>query len=309
MQTTTSDFKARGELAFAMILFGTIGLFVRNITWPSSMVALTRGLVGALFMAGLIRLNGRSPDWAGIRRSRGRLILSGICMGFNWILLFEAYHHTTVATATLSYYLAPVIVIIVSVITGGDPLTPRKAGSTAAALLGMVLVSGVLDGAPIGPGEFTGILFGLGAAVLYASVILLSKTLTGISSQDVTLVQLIVAGTVMIPYNLLSVSTLEPMTGPLPWISLAIVALVHTGFAYGLYFSSLSRLQPHTIALYSYLDPMVAVLASALILRETVGPLTWIGGCLILGSTLISEGLDRRRAQGKADPPAGAGVR
>lgn len=296
MHRNTSESKAKGELAFAMILFGTIGLFVRNITWPSSMVALTRGLVGAVFMAGLIRLKGRSPAWSDINRWRGRLILSGICMGFNWILLFEAYRHTTVATATLSYYLAPVIVITLSVITGQDPLTLRKAGSMAAALLGMVLVSGILDGEPLQPGEITGILFGLGAAVLYASVILLSKTVTGVGSQDVTLVQLIIAGTVMIPYNLLSTGTLQPMAGPLPWISLAIVALVHTGFAYGLYFSSLGRLKPHTIALYSYLDPLVAVLVSALILREAVGPLTWVGGSLILGSTLVSEGLDRLKA-------------
>lgn len=297
MTQWTEQSKAKGQLALAMILFGTIGLFVRNIGPPSGVIAMIRGLAGALFMAGLIRSRGRSIAWSAIRRNRLILVLSGIALGFNWILLFEAYRYTTVAAAILSYYFAPVIVILASALFFREKLTPGKIICVVLAVLGMVLVSGLFQSAGLGQADLTGILFGSGAAVLYACVTLLSKQLRDISAYDVTLVQLAVSAVILLPYNLLAVKNLEADLSGISLISLAIVAVVHTGITYALYFSALPGLKSQTIALYSYLDPLVAVLVSVLILREVMTPMMVLGGLLILGSTLLSESLDRRLAK------------
>ena len=59
-------------------------------------------------------------------RTKLLLILSGALIGFNWILLFEAYNYTTVATATLCYYMQPTIVILLSPLFFRERLTAKK---------------------------------------------------------------------------------------------------------------------------------------------------------------------------------------
>lgn len=282
------------QLVLTMVLFGTIGLFVRNIQLPSSVIAMTRGLVGALCLALFLKLRGRSPAWGAIRRNGLLLVLSGAAMGINWILLFEAYRHTTVATATLAYYLAPVIVILVSALTGRESLTLFKGFCVLLALSGMVMVSGVLGGTSPGSASFTGLLFGTGAAVLYATVVLINRELQAIPAFDSTMIQLAMAGIVLLPYVLLTedLARLSPDSRSL--LLLAVVAIIYTGFAYVLYFATMQVLKAQTIAIYSYLDPLTAVLVSGLILREPISAFTILGGALILGSTFLSEWTERR---------------
>lgn len=284
------------QLILTMVLFGTIGLFVRNIDLPSSVISMTRGLVGAICLALFLKVRQRSISWISIRRNGLLLLLSGTAMGFNWILLFEAYRYTTVAAATLAYYLAPVIVIIVSAVTGRESLTLFKGFCVLLALSGMILVSGVLGGAHLGSSSFTGLLFGTGAAVLYATVILINREMKEIRAYDSTMIQLALAGIVLIPYVLLTEEITRLRPDPRSLILLAVVALIYTGLAYALYFDTMQVLKAQTIAIYSYLDPLVAVLVSGLVLREALGPFTLLGGALILGSTFLSELADRRES-------------
>ena len=89
-------------------------------------------------------------------------------------MLFEAYKYTTVAVATLSYYFAPVIVTIASPLLFREKLTAKQILCFVFSTAGLALVIGITD---LGKGssDLTGILFGLGAAVLYATVVLLNK--------------------------------------------------------------------------------------------------------------------------------------
>ena len=234
-------------------------------------------------------------SWEDIQRNKIALIFSGGFLGINWILLFEAFRYTTLASATLVYYLAPIIVIIVSAVFFKESLEPLKVVCVGLALAGMVLVSG-LWGSDLANGtNLKGILFALGAALFYAAVVLVSQRLDSISAYDGTIVQLAMSAVVLVPYILLTRDFKNLRVGQSSLLSLIIVAVIHTGLAYALYFSALKKLKAQTIALYSYLDPLVAVIASTLILKEQMTLMTLIGGLLILGSTLLSEILDRRK--------------
>ena len=276
------------QLSLSMFIFGTIGIFVRHIPFPSSVIALARGGIGMLFLLLVVVLSKQKLSASDIRRNLLPLCLSGFFLGFNWILLFEAYRYTTVATATLCYYLAPVFVILVSPLILKEKLTAKKLICVAVALLGMVFVSGVLETGLPSAGEGTGILFGIAAAAFYASVVLCNKHIHDISSYDMTIMQLGIATVVLLPYTLLteSVGDLQFTAGALGM--LLFVAIVHTGVAYALYFSSMQGLSSHTIAIFSYVDPIVAIMLSALLLHEPMGISGIIGAVLILGSTLIS---------------------
>ena len=273
--------RAKLDLIFSVAVFGTIGIFVRSIPLPSSVIALGRGFIGTLFLLLSAALRGKALDTAAIRRKLPWLILSGGLIGFNWILLFESYRYTTVATATLCYYMAPVIVILASPWLLKERLTLRRGLCAAAAVLGMVLVSGVLTESR--GGDLRGVLFGLGAAALYASVVLVNQRLRDMDAL------------ILLPY-VLATEDLSALTWNAPSLLLLLVlGVVHTGWAYSLYFGSMGALPAQTVALCSYLDPVTAVLLSALVLREPLGLPGAVGAALVLGAALVSEQPERKR--------------
>ena len=285
--------QAKLKIIFAMVTFGTIGIFVRNIELPSTIIALARGIIGTLFLLLVVFAKGKGLDYSAIKRNLTILAASGACIGFNWILLFEAYRYTTVATATLAYYMAPIFVIMASPFVLKERLTAIKGLCVAMALTGMVLVSGVVQSGMDGV-DFTGILCGVGAASLYATVILLNKFIKNISAYDMTIMQLGLAALVLLPYTMVTENfgALNPDTNSL--LLLAVVGVIHTGFTYAMYFSSIQGLKAQTVAIFSYIDPIVAIILSALLLNESMDVYSMVGAVLVLGSTFVSELAERK---------------
>lgn len=277
------------KVIFAAVAWGTMGLFVRFIDMPSSLIACIRGFIGALFLFLLIKLSKKSLNAKAINENLKYLILSGIALGFNWILIFEAYKRTSLAIASLCYYLAPVIVIVMSHFLFKEYLSVKKILCVILALIGMVFVSGLLQG-QLGSGYgVIGMICGLSAGVLYATVTLLGKKIKGISAFDETIIQLLTAAIVLVPYNLLTVDFSTVKVTTLSISMVILLGMIHTGAAFGAYFSSLQHLKAQTVAIFSYLDPVVSILASIFILKESMDILSIVGAVLILGSILFSE--------------------
>lgn len=285
---------AKCKLLSAMGIFGTIGIFVRYIPLSSAAIACTRGFTGVLFLAAVMLLTGKKPQWDAIRKNLLILVISGAGIGFNWILLFESYKHTTVSTATVCYYFAPLLLLLASPLLG-EKLTAKKLLCVGAAMLGLVCVSGVMEGGMPPVEELLGVIMGIGAAVLYASVMFMNRKLSPIDAYDKTIVQLGSAAVVILPYLLLTQQAAIPALSGVQWLLLAVVGIVHTGIAYTLYFGSMKDLNAQTVAIFSYLDPAIAVLLSAFLLKEPMGIWSILGTVLILGSALYSELPERKQ--------------
>lgn len=285
----TNDRRSLGMLIASMLIWGTIGLFRRFIPVPSAFLAFARGILGGLFLLIFIRLKRKRVSQPLLKRVWLGFVLIGALIGFNWMLLFEAYNHTTVGIATLCYYMQPTIVLLLSPIFFKERLTAMKAVCAAFSILGMLLISGAIGDQDIQSGETLGVLLGLGAAGLYAAVVIMNKKLPGGDAYQRTTVQLLSAGIVMIPYLLLT-DGFRGLTIDLPGVFLLlVVGILHTGIAYALYFASMNGLRVQTIAMCSYIDPVSALLISALFLGESLSPLHIIGAVLIIGSALISQ--------------------
>ncbi|MCQ2413706.1 MAG: DMT family transporter [Clostridia bacterium] len=279
----------------AMLIFGTIGILRRYIPLGSATLAALRGAIGTVSILLWLLIRKKKPDGAAIRRNFLLLLLSGACIGANWIFLFEAYGHTTIAVATLCYYMAPIFALLGASLLFRDKLSLPDLVCVVIALFGMVCVSGVFGGGG-GTGDPLGVVFGLAAALLYSAVVLMNRKIKDISAFDQTLLQLAIAAVVVAPYALLTESIPEgALTLPVILAVLA-VGVVQTGFAYGLYFYSLGSLETRTVALFSYLDPAVAVLCSVLILAEPAGWQEILGVLCILGSTFLAESVKKRSA-------------
>ena len=275
---------AKLSMIASMIIFGTIGIFVEYIAMPSGVIAAFRGIVGMLVLLITMAVGKKKPDRAAIKKRLPVIILSGAAIGFNWILLFEAYRHTGVPVATVCYYMAPIIVIAFSPLFFKEKLGIKKIICVAVALLGAVAVSGVLQA---DTSKLTGILLGLGAAVLYASVVIMNKFLADVPSLERTALQLGAAGFTVLPYALLTMG--EISVRPLSLVLLFIIGVFHTGFAYTMYFGAVSRLKGQTVAILSYIDPASAILLSALFLSQTPTALEAFGAVLIIGAAFVGE--------------------
>ena len=280
--------RARLSIITSMAIWGTIGLFVRMIGVSSSELALYRAVIAGVMLTAYFLVSRTSLRLAEIKKELPLLLLSGAAMGFNWILLFEAYKYTTVSVATLSYYFAPVIVTVACPLLFKEKMGPMQWLCFGMSTLGLVLITGLGD-LSAGSSHLTGIAFGLGAAVLYASVMLLNKRITGVSGLQRTYLQFLAAIAVLLPYVLATSGvTLHKLDG-LGWGMLLIVGGVHTCLAYCLYFPALRVLPGQETAILSYIDPLLACLLSVTLLGESMTPVQLIGGALILGFTLWNE--------------------
>ena len=276
-------------LILSMTIFGSVGVFVHYIPFPSAFLAMSRGLIGTLFVLFFLLISKKGIDFSAIRKNLLLLLISGAFIGINWILLFESFKHTTVAIATLCYYMAPLFVTVASAIFFKERLTPKKCICITVSVCGMVFVSGVINGEAPARSQVVGILLGIGAAFFYSCVTLLNKKAKNISSFDMTLVQLFFAAITVMPYSLICEEISFSGVKPIGIVLLILVGILHTGIAYVLYFTSVKHLEASKVAIFSYVDPILAILLSALFLKEKMTPVTAIGAIMILTSAFFGE--------------------
>ena len=281
--------RSLGTFITSMLIFGTIGVLRRYIPLSSALLCFTRGILGGLFLLIFVRI--KKID-AGVKPDRSvfiRLIITGAMIGINWILLFEAYNYTTVAIATLCYYMEPTIIILLSPFIFKEKLTGKKALCAVISIAGMILVSGVIGDSGAGSGSIKGVILGLGAALFYSAVVIMNKKTPGVEQYRRTTVLLLSAGLVMLPYLIIKKEAAGGLISPTAIILLLIMGIVHTGIAYAMYFGSMDGLKMQTIAVLSYIDPVSALIFSAILLKEPLGITGIIGAAMIIGSAMISE--------------------
>jgi RarD protein len=279
--------KSAALMAAAMAIFGTIAPFVRCIPVSSGELALYRAVLAAVLIGVFLLATKQKIPFGEIKKEVPLLLLSGAAMGVNWILLFQAYQYTTVSVATLSYYFAPVIVTAACPILFKEKLSGKQILCFIMSTVGLVMITGL--GQTGGGKDLQGILFGLGAAVFYAGVVLINKFIQNVDGIHRTFLQFLSAAAVLIPYVMLTGGVTLGGMDATGWVSLLVVGLVHTGVTYCMYFSSLKALPGQKAAILSYIDPLVAVVISVAVLGETMTLWQGVGGVLILGFTLWNE--------------------
>ncbi len=277
------------KIIMAMLIYGSIGVFVRGVNLSAIQIAFLRACIGSLFLIAV------GLGKKGLKQANGDqenlyiFALSGGLLGINWFFLFKAFEYTTISSAVLVYYLAPIIVILLSPFAFGERLTLYKTLCAAVALLGLVLVVFNDFAIQFGREHLTGIGFSLLAAVFYASVIIINKKYAQNEGIRTTTVQLVASAGVLMPILFMSGGhTSIFVQGKALWMVL-ILGIVHTGIAYLLYFSSMKGLDGQTIAIFCYIDPISAMAFAWIFLGEWVNYTQAVGGVLILGATYFID--------------------
>jgi drug/metabolite transporter (DMT)-like permease len=276
----------------SMVIFGTIALFVRNIPTSASEIALFRGILGSIFLLLILLSSKRRISWREVYNNRWLLFLSGIALAFNWIFLFQAYRHTTISNAVLSYYFAPVFVMILSPLILKEKLSVKKLTCILLSVVGMFFLVASQNTAKGEYNHLQGILYGLIAAGFYATLILLNRCMKQMKGLETTWIQLTVASIFLLPYVLLTEELGFISLGATSLVNMIILGILHTGIGFYLFFTGMQKLKGQTVAALSYIDPVTSLMVSILLLKEQIGILQIVGGTILLVSTFISERKD-----------------
>ncbi len=272
-----------GMYILSMLIFGTNGILVHHISLASSQIILMRTLIGGLLLTLIVLLRG-GFDRAGIRADILPLLVGGSVLGLNWVALFEAYRQLNVSLATLIYYVGPILVLLFSPVLFREKLNSRKITSVVLVAVGLVCISGSIA---LRGMSMRGLLTAVVSALFYAAVIIFNKRITHTGGLQTAALELDIAFVIVLIYMMLTVGPPHPAVSDIPWI--AVIGLVNTGLAYLLYFSGLQKLPAQSAALISYVDPVSALVFSALFLHETMTPVQILGAVLIIGGAVFGE--------------------
>ena len=272
----------------SMAIFGAVGIFAKYIDLSSSEIALFMSLIGSLFLLIICICTKHKISWQNIKKNAPVLLLASIALGGNWIFLFQSYKETTIANAALSYYFAPVLVIVMAPILLKEKLSLKKVICVGVALIGLICIvqSGRNEGAEH---HLLGIFYGLIAAVFYAILTLANKFIRNMNGLENTLIQLFISLALLIPYVLITNGLELFRISGTSVILILILGILHTGVGFYLFFSGMRGLNGQSIAVLSYIDPVTSLLISALVIGERMTLIQMFGAILLLGSTFISE--------------------
>lgn len=272
-----------GMYILAMLIFGTNGYLVAHLSLQGSQIVLVRTLVGGLLLTAIVLLRG-GFDREAVRAEWRDLLFGGVALGLNWVALFTAYRLLNVSLATLIYYAGPMLVLLFSPLLFRESLTPQKIAAVAIVAAGLFCITGSITSAGM---SLTGLLAAVLSALFYASLIIFNKRIVKTGGMQTAALELDVAFVVVLIYVLLTAGIPHPLKADIPY--LLVLGLVNTGIAYMLYFTGLQKLPGQSVALISYVDPVSALVFSALLLHETMTPLQMLGAVLIIGGALLGE--------------------
>lgn len=266
----------------SMLIWGSLGIFVRGINQPSEIIVFFRVSIAFIFMLAMYVIkNKKGMEIKKIRKNTLlKLIISGIFISLNWMFFFKALKTTTVAAATLSYYTSPVIVTVLSVFLLKEKINIKAVIALFLSFLGIFIM--IFNSNNMSNFNITGVIYGLIAALFYALTILSVKKLEEVSSEKIIIFQMGVASVLFLPF-LKNMNPLDLKSTAF----LLIIGVVHTCFALFIYFEGVKKIKIQYVSILSYIDPLSSVVFAAVILYEIPSIATIIGGLLILISTVF----------------------
>ena len=274
---------------FSLLIFGANGIISSYIDLTSAEIVCMRTLVGGAALLLVLIASRTRVSGAALRREAPKLLAAGICLGVNWALLFEAYKLMSVSMATLTYYLAPVFVLLLSPVLLHEKQSARAYIGMAAAAAGLVLAVGVGDSGITARGLITG----LGSAAFYAALIIFNKKIDGVSGLPLTVVEIVIAACVMTPYVLLTGGRIGFPADAAGIAALLFLCLVNSALACFMYFTSMNRLPARAVALFGYVDPVSALIFSAIFLDERLSAVQIIGAALVFAGAAWGQSRPR----------------
>ncbi|MFD3945918.1 DMT family transporter [Streptomyces sp. NPDC058579] len=293
-----SGTQARGtvELTLAMVLSGTLGIFVVESGASPFTVVFFRCLFGAVALGVYSLVRGYFRGHGFTARKLGMAALGGVFIVFNWVFLFEAYEATSISFATVVYHTQPFFLVVLGAALFRERITAAKFGWLGVAFVGLVLVSGIRPG---DTASLKGLGLALSAAVLYALSTIVTKRVSGVRPHLIALVQVLVGLPLLLPF----VEFGEGGQIGSRWGWLVGLGVIHTGVMYVLMYAAYQKLPTAKIAVLAFTYPAVAMVADWAVYGHHIGVVQALGVPLIV---LASLRVTLAKPAGSAPTPVAA---
>jgi drug/metabolite transporter (DMT)-like permease len=285
-------------LVVVQILFGTwpiFGKFVLRSMSPSSLVACR--LTGAALAFALLQRK-LGPLFRMPVKDIGLLVVCSM-MGVvgNQLLFVKGLSLTTVINATLLSTTIPVFALFVSILFGYDKLSPRRLFGIALAAGGVVYLVNPAR-ADLSAQNTVGNLLIVSNSLLYAAYIVISKDLfERYGALNVITWIFLVGSLVTIPVGIYSLQQEDlGAIGVSTWFTIGFIIIFPTVGAYYLNAWALIKVPPSTVAIYIYLQPLIAFGFAPLFLGEQWSSRTIIAAILIFAGVAVVTRRGRSRA-------------
>jgi drug/metabolite transporter (DMT)-like permease len=285
----SADWPGLWRMIVAMFMSGTIGLFVVESAQDNTTVVFWRCLIGGGAL--LVYLSWRR-QWQPLNKANsGWLILGGLALVANWFCLFGAYHLSSISIATLVYHTQPFFLLLIVAIIQRQAIIPAQWLLLLLAFCGVAMTTGLeLTGA--GEQLWLGVGLAAIAAALYAVATLTTRQLTGIPPAQIAGLQMMLGVLILLPFPKTMLTDMAiPQLAPI-----LMLGLLHTALMYNLMYSAFQRLPVSSIALLSFIYPLITVLIDLWYYDIELQPLQIIGMLCILLAMGLNQRLQRRAA-------------
>ena len=221
------------------------------------------------------------------------IVSSMLGLVLNQLLFTKGLSLTTAINATLLGTTIPVFTLLVGVILGADRATLRRLLGIALAAAGVLYLIGP-GRAQFSPGTRTGNLLIISNSLCYGAYIAVSKNLMKRYTALTVIAWIFVVGCVItVPAAVISLSHISLASVPgKVWLAILYIIVLPTAGAYYLNGWALARVPPSTVAVYIYLQPLIAFVVAPLILGESLSFHAVIASLLIFAGVIV---VTRRR--------------
>lgn len=290
MQVRQAAYAPHVALFMVQVMFGTWPIFgkvaLRSLP-PTALVALR---VGGAALAFLILQKIVGSTQAISRKDYTRLLLYSLLgVVLNQFLFVKGLSYTTVINATILGTTIPIFTLLVCLLLGLDRVSWRRIFGIILAAAGVIYLVDPVR-ADFSTDTTLGNLLIIANSLSYGAYIAISKDMLKRYGALTVITWIFIFGTIFtLPFGAWSIAGNESVqnAGALIWLVVLYIILVPTVGAYYLNAWALARVAPSTVAVYIYLQPLIAFVLAPLLLNEPLNSRTWIAALLIFAGVAI----------------------
>ena len=243
------------KFALSMAIFGSVGYFSAKTNLPSIELVFIRCICACVVLS-LVYLFSNKKKETVEKKEIGYSVLCGVFLVVNWVFFFRSFEHMSVTVAVSIYHLAPVLVVLLGSFLYREKITLKVMLTVITCFIGTLLVGGMQDYLSLESLMSAGLPWAFGAALFYALTTLMGKKISKLNPILTTIIQTGVGVLMLLPF--VQWDYFSQLTGE-NWFYILLTGIVHTGYVYYLFFSSLPKLSSGTIAILVFIDPAVAI--------------------------------------------------
>lgn len=278
------------KIAIAAVIWGSIGPVVRLIDLPVPLIVFFRVAFASLSILIYI-VTQRKIERLAVGKNIYLLSLMGALLALSWVSFFNSVKLITIAKAVFITYTSPIFIAVFAPLVLKEKLEKNTGIILLVSFVGIIFIT-TPSAIFLSTEELAGIVWAFISALTYTALVIIAKLLVvRISVLAMIFYEELVGAIILSPTLFIYEFSLSQQI----LLILLLLGVIQTAFAAALYLSGLRTVTAQQANIFTYLDPVSAIIFAAIILGELPRINTVVGGVLIIVSGLAVVIINRVR--------------